>query len=58
MMGQLKDFLVHLLGKTVASKFGVRNIQILLEVLELIVGDVTSIDVPFSDMDNPIMSKT
>ena len=57
-MGQLEDFLVHLLGKTVASKFGVRHIQILLEVLKLIVGDVTSIDVTFSDMDNSVVSKT
>ena len=58
MMWQYKDFLVHLLGEAVASKFFVRHIQILLEVLELIVGDVTSIDVTFSDMDNPVVSKT
>ena len=58
MMWQLEDFLVHLLGKTVASKFDVRKIQILLVVLELAVGDITSIDVPFSDMDNPVMSET
>ena len=58
MMGQLKDFLVHLLGKTVASKFGVRHIQILLEVIELIIGDVTLLDVTFSDMDNSVMSET
>ena len=58
MMWQLEDFLVHLLGKAVASKFGVRHVQILLEVLELIVGDVTSLDVTFSDMDNPVMSET
>ena len=57
-MGQLEDFLVHLLGKTVASKFDVRKIQILLVVLELAVGDITSIDVPFSDMDNSVVSKT